>query len=106
MIVDQDEYDKLAELWKKDQLDKAIDKQLTAKVLQHTANYDAMIANYFTDEEIFPEQYTVTYEKKQALRYGENPHQKAVFYENPLDKSVSLAKAKQLHGKELSYKYI
>jgi len=106
VIVDPDDYDKIAELLKKDQLDQAIRKQLAAKVFQHTANYDAMIANYFTDEEIFPEQYTVTYEKKQALRYGENPHQKAVFYENPLDKSVSLAKAKQLHGKELSYNNI
>src|SRR5690625_4920893 len=106
VVVDPADYDKIAELLKKDQLDQAIRKQLAAKVFQHTANYDAMIANYFTDEEIFPEQYTVTYEKKQALRYGENPHQKAVFYENPLDKSVSLAKAKQLHGKELSYNNI
>src|SRR5690625_8035098 len=97
VIVDPDDYDKIAELLKKDQLDQAIRKQLAAKVFQHTANYDAMIANYFTDEEIFPEQYTVTYEKKQALRNGENTHQKADFYENPVDKSVDLAISTQLH---------
>ena len=43
--------------------------------------------------------------KQQDLRYGENPHQKAAFYENPSSK-VSLANAKQLHGKEFSYNNI
>ncbi|MGL5964647.1 MAG: bifunctional phosphoribosylaminoimidazolecarboxamide formyltransferase/IMP cyclohydrolase, partial [Fusobacteriaceae bacterium] len=52
---------------------------LAAKVFRHTASYDALIANYLTEEvgEFFPETYTVTYEKVQDMRYGENPHQKA-----------------------------
>lgn len=83
-------------------------KKLAAKVFRHTANYDAMIASYFAreTEEEFPETYTVTYEKVQDLRYGENPHQQAAFYRSPLTEVFSLAGAKQLHGKELSYNNI
>jgi len=91
-----------------DSLTAGIRKNLAAKVFRHTANYDAMIAGYFTGEtnEDFPETYTVTYEKVQTLRYGENPHQKAAFYKNPLPHEGSIANAKQLHGKELSYNNI
>src|SRR5699024_7231623 len=83
-------------------------QKLAAKVFRHTANYDAMIAGYFTEvtEEEFPETYTITYEKVQVLRYGENPHQKAAFYKKSLNTNGSLADAKQLHGKELSYNNI
>lgn len=81
---------------------------LAAKVFRHTAAYDAVIANYLTKEtnEAFPESFTVTYTKKQDLRYGENPHQKAAFYEAPIRSDHTLAAAKQLHGKELSYNNI
>lgn len=106
VIVDPADYNQTIELLENDQLDQKYRKQLAAKVFQHTANYDAVIADYFTDEDIFPQTFTATFEKKQTLRYGENPHQKAVFYENPLDKGVSLANARQLHGKELSYNNI
>ena len=44
--------------------------------------------------------------ENRRLRYGENPHQKAVFYQKPLYKGASLASAEQLHGKELSYNNI
>ncbi|BAC12705.1 phosphoribosylaminoimidazolecarboxamide formyltransferase : IMP cyclohydrolase (bifunctional purine biosynthesis) [Oceanobacillus iheyensis HTE831] len=83
-------------------------QQLAAKVFRHTASYDAMIANYFLSqtEEQYPESYTVTYEKVQDLRYGENPHQQAAFYKEPIQSRPTLATAKQLHGKELSYNNI
>lgn len=83
-------------------------KRLAAKGFRHTAAYDALIAQYFTEavEETFPEQYTVTFERKQALRYGENPHQAAAFYEMPIAHEATLAKHVQLHGKELSYNNI
>ena len=58
-----------------------------------------------TGEE-FPESLTLTYERKQSLRYGENPHQKAAFYKRPLGSDFSIASATQLHGKELSYNNI
>ncbi|MBM7621985.1 phosphoribosylaminoimidazolecarboxamide formyltransferase/IMP cyclohydrolase [Bacillus tianshenii] len=83
-------------------------RRLAAKVFRHTAAYDAMIAGYLTEavEEAHPESLTVTFEKKQDLRYGENPHQKAAFYEAPLASKFSIASATQLHGKELSYNNI
>ena len=80
---------------------------LAAKVFRTTAAYDALIADYLTKKEQieFPEKLTMTYEKVQDLRYGENPHQKAAFYAAPMT-GYSLASAKQLHGKELSYNNI
>ncbi|OLS40873.1 bifunctional phosphoribosylaminoimidazolecarboxamide formyltransferase/IMP cyclohydrolase [Bacillus sp. MRMR6] len=82
--------------------------KLAAKVFRHTAAYDALISQYMTDlaEEETPENVTVTYELKQTLRYGENPHQKATFYKKPLGSKFSIANAEQLHGKELSYNNI
>jgi phosphoribosylaminoimidazolecarboxamide formyltransferase / IMP cyclohydrolase len=83
-------------------------RRLAAKVFRHTAAYDSLISNYLTMQvgEEWPEQYTVTFEKAQDLRYGENPHQKAAFYRKPLAKSGTLSTAEQLHGKELSYNNI
>ncbi len=83
-------------------------KRLAAKTFRHTAAYDALIADYLTNRlgETLPERVTVTYEKVQDLRYGENPHQSAAFYKKPLAGGGSLANAEQLHGKELSYNNI
>jgi phosphoribosylaminoimidazolecarboxamide formyltransferase/IMP cyclohydrolase len=57
---------------------------LALKVFEHTAHYDSLIADYLRTKaekpDIFPETLTLTYEKVQDLRYGENPHQKAAFY--------------------------
>ncbi|WP_085993304.1 bifunctional phosphoribosylaminoimidazolecarboxamide formyltransferase/IMP cyclohydrolase [Oceanobacillus senegalensis] len=108
VVVDPADYDSILEALQTDGLDDEKRIQLAAKVFRHTANYDAMIAEYFLGEtkEEFPETYTVTYEKVQSLRYGENPHQNAAFYKQPIVKSMSLAAAKQLHGKELSYNNI
>jgi len=82
-------------------------QQLAAKVFRHTAAYDATIAGYLTDKlnETEPENLTLTFAKKQSLRYGENPHQKACFYAGK-PQGFSMAFAKQLHGKELSYNNI
>jgi phosphoribosylaminoimidazolecarboxamide formyltransferase / IMP cyclohydrolase len=83
-------------------------RRLAAKVFRHTAAYDSLISNYLTKQtgEEWPDQFTVTFEKAQDLRYGENPHQNAAFYRNPLAKSGTLSMAEQLHGKELSYNNI
>lgn len=83
-------------------------RALAAKVFRHTAAYDAMIAQYLTNVigETYPETMTMTFVKKQSLRYGENPHQTAAFYEKPFSSSFSIAAAKQLHGRELSYNNI
>jgi len=83
-------------------------RRLAAKVFRHTAAYDALISRYLSEQvgELLPESYTVTFEKVQDLRYGENPHQRAAFYREPLPKMASIAQAEQLHGKELSYNNI
>lgn len=83
-------------------------RKLAAKAFRHTAAYDTWIARYLSEQtgEEYPEKLTVTYEKIQDLRYGENPHQTAAFYRQPQDKQISVATAEQLHGKELSYNNI
>ncbi|WP_314588375.1 bifunctional phosphoribosylaminoimidazolecarboxamide formyltransferase/IMP cyclohydrolase [Paenibacillus terrigena] len=83
-------------------------KRLAAKVFRHTASYDALISDYLSKQvgEPLPETYTVTYEKVQDLRYGENPHQSAAFYRKPLAGLGNITTAEQLHGKELSYNNI
>ncbi|QTM98211.1 bifunctional phosphoribosylaminoimidazolecarboxamide formyltransferase/IMP cyclohydrolase [Sediminibacillus dalangtanensis] len=108
VVVDPDDYQQVLEKLEHGGLQVDDRKQLAAKVFRHTANYDAMIAGYFSEitEETAPETYTVTYEKVQSLRYGENPHQSAAFYKQPNGKSASIANAEQLHGKELSYNNI
>lgn len=83
-------------------------RRLAAKVFRHTAAYDAIISRYLSEQvgELMPESYTVTYEKAQDLRYGENPHQRAAFYRQPLGNAGTISSAEQLHGKELSYNNI
>ncbi len=81
---------------------------LALKVFEHTAHYDAMISQYLRNEikGDMPDLLTLTYEKVQALRYGENPHQKATFYKEVGKNQGTLINAEQLHGKELSFNNI
>ena len=85
--------------------------KLAVKVYQHTAAYDGAISNWLgcrlgEGVDTFPATLTTQYRKTQEMRYGENPHQSAAFY---IEKSVteaSIATARQLQGKELSYNNI
>ena len=86
---------------------------LARKAFARTASYDAAISNWLSAvdsdaiPQLFPEVLTVQFHKRQAMRYGENPHQQAAFYVEPGDASqTSLAQAKQLQGKELSFNNI
>jgi phosphoribosylaminoimidazolecarboxamide formyltransferase/IMP cyclohydrolase len=94
------------------QLDYSTRYQLMVKAFEHTAAYDGMIANYFgardTDNQArnFSDTYNVQYHKTQEMRYGENPHQKAAFYVEANPTEASVATAKQLQGKELSFNNI
>ncbi|MGM0253619.1 MULTISPECIES: bifunctional phosphoribosylaminoimidazolecarboxamide formyltransferase/IMP cyclohydrolase [unclassified Enterococcus] len=83
-------------------------RKLAAKVFRHTAAYDALIGQYLTEAvgEKDPENLTLTYTRKQDLRYGENSHQEAAFYQAALPTSYSIVSAEQLHGKELSFNNI
>lgn len=108
VIVDSNDYPTVLAELKDGGVSKTTNRRLAAKVFRHTAAYDAVISEYMTElaEEENPESLTVTYELKQSLRYGENPHQKAAFYKKPLGSVFSIAEAKQLHGKELSFNNI
>ncbi len=108
VVTDPSDYDKvLKEIAENGDTTLATREALAAKVFRTTAQYDAMIADYLTKKEDveFPEKLTITFDKVQDLRYGENPHQKAAFYKG-MQPMYSLANAKQLHGKELSYNNI
>ena len=91
--------------------------RLARKAFAHTARYDARIAAYLdrgalsgegtwrvpaAAPEAFPEVLSLTFEKVQELRYGENPHQRAALYRDPWPDG-GIAAAAHLHGKELSY---
>ena len=109
VVVDSTDYPAvLAELKENGAVSKETNRRLAAKVFRHTAAYDAVISEYMTElaGEENPESLTMTFDLKQSLRYGENPHQKAAFYKKPLGSVFSIAEAKQLHGKELSYNNI
>ena len=80
--------------------------KLSAKAYTHTAEYDMMIATYMREKAGLNEKLFLEYDLKQGLRYGENPHQSAKFYASMKPAPYSLAFAKQIQGKELSYNNI
>ncbi|MEW4354889.1 bifunctional phosphoribosylaminoimidazolecarboxamide formyltransferase/IMP cyclohydrolase [Streptococcus pneumoniae] len=109
VLVDPADYQGvLEELQTAGETSLATRKRLAAKVFRHTAAYDALIADYFTNQvgEAKPEKFTLTYELKQPMRYGENPQQDADFYQTALPLAYSIAASKQLNGKELSFNNI
>lgn len=109
VLVDSSDYEEVLEELDQGEVSEKTRRRLAAKAFRHTASYDALIAQYMTGEvgdEEWPEALTVTYEKAQTLRYGENPHQKAAFYNHPLEAPGWLPGAEQLHGKALSYNNI
>lgn len=108
VLCDPSDYDAVVkELRENGETSLTTREYLAAKVFRHTASYDTMIASYLTERtgEKYPEKFTITFDKVQELRYGENPHQSAAFYKG-MNPQYSLANAKQLHGKELSYNNI
>ena len=111
VIIDPKDYHRVLEEIKENG-DTKLDTryQLALKVFQHTAQYDALIADYLgkqiSDEKIGANTITLTYEKVQDLRYGENPHQKAGFYKEIGANKGTLVDGVQLHGKELSFNNI
>ncbi|MEO6526804.1 MAG: bifunctional phosphoribosylaminoimidazolecarboxamide formyltransferase/IMP cyclohydrolase [Gemmatimonadaceae bacterium] len=78
-------------------------RRLAGKVFEHTAAYDAAIAGWFARQrgEQFPERITLTLQRAQPLRYGENPGQAAAFYVER--EGAGLAGLAQKGGKELSF---
>ncbi len=82
---------------------------LMADAFIRSANYDAMVADVMRrrhQPDVFPASLPFPNEKVMGLRYGENPDQKAAFYADPFTEGPTVAKAEQLHGKQLSFNNI
>lgn len=109
MIVSPNDYQQLGEYIRLGKAPKDWSFTLAKKAFAHTASYDAAIANYLTalDDNKkptgFPTVFTCQFNKQYSLRYGENPHQQAIFYADKNTPEGSLASATILQGKALSY---
>ena len=85
---------------------------LAKRAFTHTARYDSAIANWLTSLDAddkpgqFPAHLQLAFDKVDSMRYGENPHQAAAFYREPVVVSGGIASYQQLQGKELSYNNI
>ena len=114
VVTDPQDYDRILNEMKaqQGQLSHETRFDLAIKTFEQTARYDGAIANHFgkmfaqNAEDPFPRTYNTQFIKKQTLRYGENPHQKAAFYIEPNPKEASIATAQQQQGKELSFNNI
>ena len=121
IIVNAHDYDRvLTEMAANDgSLTHATRFDLAIAAFEHTAAYDGMIANYFgtmvpsygdnkegDEESKFPRTFNQQFEKKQDMRYGENSHQAAAFYVESNPEEASVATARQIQGKALSYNNI
>jgi phosphoribosylaminoimidazolecarboxamide formyltransferase/IMP cyclohydrolase len=110
VVVDPADYPLVLEKLKGGGLDMPERKRLAQKAFQHTAVYDTAISQYLRrDMAGFPEDMTVALKKRYGLRYGENPHQPAAFYAEPVVGGVvdtGITWAEQLGGKELSFNNI
>jgi phosphoribosylaminoimidazolecarboxamide formyltransferase/IMP cyclohydrolase len=103
VVVDPTDYDTVLEALQAGEVGLDVRRHLAWKAFQHTATYDSFISRYLAEEE-FPPTTTLPLKKVLDLRYGENPHQRAAFYEEEQFRpGLSLATMDKLAGKELSY---
>lgn len=106
VVVDPNDYDRvMTEIETQGNTTLETRRYLAQKVFDHIAEYDLAIANYFHQEKetFFPTFYKPVFKKIADLRYGENPHQTAAFYQNEISQPGSLAHAKQQQGSALSF---
>ncbi|MCK5924686.1 MAG: bifunctional phosphoribosylaminoimidazolecarboxamide formyltransferase/IMP cyclohydrolase, partial [Methylococcales bacterium] len=111
VVVNSDDYPKvlLELITHNTTLSKETRFNLATKSFEHTASYDAIIAGYFNkvqDNGGFPNTLNLQFQHRQSLRYGENPHQNAAFYQDQTPEKGTISSAEQLQGKALSYNNI
>ena len=100
VVVDPDDYSRVVAALK-GSVSAGLRRELAAKVFSHTAAYDAAIHGYLTKNAPgWPERITLALERRQELRYGENPHQAAALYATA---EPGIRDLEQLSGKELSF---
>jgi len=108
VVVDCNDYDTIiSELNDTETICEKTRFNLAKKAFSHTAHYDTAIANYLNDDSsTFPATFTLQLHKKQDLRYGENPHQKAALYLEKNPQPATVTTAEQCQGKALSFNNI
>jgi phosphoribosylaminoimidazolecarboxamide formyltransferase / IMP cyclohydrolase len=120
VVVDPADYPLLLEqLDRPEGIDAPTRLYLAQKAFRHTSRYDAAIAGYFSQvearengfavaesDDVFPYRLQLSFEKVQDLRYGENPHQRGAFYSDLGSTLYSVAAARKVQGKELSFNNI
>ena len=101
VLVDPSQYKDFIEELEKGLLNEEYKARLALEAFQHTADYDTAIANWMSKEkDLIPTKHIESYPLIKTLRYGENPHQKALWYGL---NNIGWNSAEQLQGKELSY---
>ncbi|MCP5184364.1 MAG: bifunctional phosphoribosylaminoimidazolecarboxamide formyltransferase/IMP cyclohydrolase [Pseudomonadales bacterium] len=103
VLVDPGDYAAVMAMLEGEGIDLATRRRFAVKAFRHTARYDAMVAGWLGREEAFPDSLTLTFDKLQDMRYGENPHQGGAFYREVNAPSGTVASLRQLQGRELSY---
>jgi len=109
VVVDPDDYDAFIEAVQSEQVSDEYRRGLAAKAFAHTASYDMAITRYLAaslDEPPIGERFLFAGSRIEKLRYGENPHQDAAFYRDQAAGDGTLARARQVQGKALSYNNI
>jgi len=109
VVVDPDDYAAILDALRTNELTETYRRGLAAKAYTHTASYDTAISGYLSaavDHELLDERFLYAGGRIEKLRYGENPHQEAAFYRDQAPVPGSLATARQLQGKALSYNNI
>lgn len=105
VVSDINDYKEVINQIKEGQVSFNFRKKLAGKVFNLMSAYDASISNFLLGDEEYPEYLSVSYKKLQSLRYGENPHQKAVYY-GSTEFEGAMNSFEVLNGKELSYNNI
>ena len=109
VIVEPGDYESVLEDLKNDKLSLDSRRRLAAKAYAHTASYDTAITKYLSNslgDDALGQRFVYAGSLSERMRYGENPHQNAAFYVDQQAPAGSLAAAKQLQGKALSYNNI
>jgi phosphoribosylaminoimidazolecarboxamide formyltransferase/IMP cyclohydrolase len=112
VVTDPGQYDMVAKAVEKQEITPGLRQELALRAFQHTARYDAIIARALSKKfqlTDYPQHLAFAYDRIDTLRYGENSHQRAAFYQKAGPRNVvepSIVRSKQLHGKQLSYNNI
>jgi phosphoribosylaminoimidazolecarboxamide formyltransferase/IMP cyclohydrolase len=107
VVVDSADYDAVLAALKDGAVPAAMRRELAIKAFSHTARYDAAISHYLRTHsaapDVWPNPLVRSWHLAEALRYGENPHQRAALYKTSARVPGTVAHALQIQGKELSY---